>query len=186
MSKVPFCSEQKERLSSLKEMAIPKGAANCLSGCVFVMTGTLPALTRARAKKLIEEYGGEVTSSINSKTNVILKGYDEETSKKLQDAQKKGIQITDQEGLFKFIASTDPDKEEKSDDISDIIQSTTNNSMSIPEIKEYIDKKCDLQKNLLDYLDDSQNVEEKYQTLSQVIENQNISKNKIELKIFFN
>ena len=184
------CSEQKERLSSLKEMAIPKGASNCLSGCVFVMTGTLPALTRAKAKNLIEEYGGKVASSINSKTNVILKGYDEETSKKLQDAQKKGIKITDQEGLFKYIASTDPDKEEKSDDISDVCQSGTNNNnnnnnISIPEIKEYIDKKCDLQTNLLNYLDDSQNVEEKYQTLFEVIDNQNIFKDKIELSNFF-
>lgn len=99
MSKVPTfakakdCSEQKEHLSELKEMPIPNGAANCLSGCTFVMTGTLPALTRAKAKKLIEDYGGNVSSSINKKTNVILKGYDEETSKKLQEAEKKVSQL---------------------------------------------------------------------------------------------
>ena len=53
--------------------------------------------------------------------------------------------------------------------------------MSIQKIKVYIDKKCDLQTNLFIYLDHSQNAEENYQTLCQVIENQNISKNKIEL-----
>ena len=45
-----------------------------LAGQTFVLTGTLPNLTRTQAKTLIEEAGGKVTSSVSSKTNYVVVG----------------------------------------------------------------------------------------------------------------
>lgn len=60
-------------------------------GKTFVLTGTLPTLTRAEASKLIEKNGGKVSSSVSKKTAYIVAG--EEAGSKLTKAQTLGIPV---------------------------------------------------------------------------------------------
>lgn len=62
-----------------------------LAGKTFVLTGTLPTLTRDQAKKLIEERGGKCSGSVSKKTNYVLAG--EEAGSKLTKAQELGITV---------------------------------------------------------------------------------------------
>lgn len=63
-------------------------------GMTFVLTGTLPSLTRDEASALIEQYGGKTSSSVSKKTSVVLAG--EDAGSKLTKAQALGIKIIDQ------------------------------------------------------------------------------------------
>ncbi|MCD7823806.1 MAG: NAD-dependent DNA ligase LigA [Oscillospiraceae bacterium] len=69
-----------------------------LSGLSFVITGTLPNYTRDEAKKLIEDNGGTVKSSVSKKTDYVLAG--EEAGSKLTKAQELGVSIIDESGLM--------------------------------------------------------------------------------------
>ncbi|RMF28221.1 MAG: NAD-dependent DNA ligase LigA, partial [Cyanobacteria bacterium J083] len=72
-----------------------------LAGKTFVLTGTLPNLTRNEAKKLIENAGGKVSSAVSAKTDYLVVG--ENPGSKLAKAKKLGIkQITETE-LLKLI-----------------------------------------------------------------------------------
>lgn len=62
-----------------------------LAGKTFVLTGTLPTLTRDKAKKLIEERGGKCSGSVSKKTTYVLAG--EEAGSKLTKAQELGITV---------------------------------------------------------------------------------------------
>lgn len=62
-----------------------------LAGKTFVLTGTLPTLTRDQAKKLIEERGGKCSGSVSKKTTYVLAG--EEAGSKLTKAQELGITV---------------------------------------------------------------------------------------------
>ena len=62
-----------------------------LAGKTFVLTGTLPTLTRDQAKKLIEERGGKCSGSVSKKTAYVLAG--EEAGSKLTKAQELGVTI---------------------------------------------------------------------------------------------
>lgn len=64
-------------------------------GMTFVLTGTLPTLTRDEAAALIEQYGGKTSSSVSKKTSIVLAG--EAAGSKLKKAQELGIRIIDQE-----------------------------------------------------------------------------------------
>ncbi|MGF1478392.1 MAG: NAD-dependent DNA ligase LigA [Cyanophyceae cyanobacterium] len=71
----------------------PQSAATLL-GKTFVITGTLPTLTRGEAKERIEAVGGKVTGSVSSKTNYLVVG--EDAGSKLDKAQQLGIaQLTE-------------------------------------------------------------------------------------------
>ena len=61
------------------------------AGKTFVLTGTLPTLTRDQAKKLIEERGGKCSGSVRKKTTYVLAG--EEAGSKLTKAQELGVTI---------------------------------------------------------------------------------------------
>ncbi len=67
------------------------------AGKQFVLTGTLPGLTRDEARALIESRGGRVTSSVSKKTDFVVAG--EEAGSKLDKAQTLGVTVIDETGL---------------------------------------------------------------------------------------
>src|SRR5262249_49838149 len=79
---------------------VPAGA---LAGKVFVLTGTLPTMTREEATKLIEELGGKVASAPSKKTSFVLAGA--EAGSKLQKAEALGIPILDEAAFREKIGS---------------------------------------------------------------------------------
>ena len=72
-------------------------AEGIFSGKVFVLTGTLPTLTRSEASKLITDNGGKVSSSVSKKTDYVLAG--EEAGSKLDKANALGITVITEEEL---------------------------------------------------------------------------------------
>jgi DNA ligase (NAD+) len=72
-----------------------------LSGKVFVLTGTLPKLTRDEAKEMIESRGGKVAASVSSQTDYVVAGAD--AGGKLEKARKLGIAVVDEEGLLQIL-----------------------------------------------------------------------------------
>lgn len=60
-------------------------------GKIFVLTGTLPTMTRNKAGKMIESYGGKTSSSVSKKTDYVLAG--EDAGSKLTKAQTLGVPI---------------------------------------------------------------------------------------------
>ena len=71
----------------------------------FVLTGTLPHLTRNEAKARIEEYGGKVSESVSKITDYVVAG--ENPGSKMTKAQNLGITILDEEGLLELIKKAD-------------------------------------------------------------------------------
>ena len=72
-----------------------------LQGLTFVLTGTLPTLSRAQATAIITGLGGKVSSSVSKKTSYLLAG--EEAGSKLTKAQSLGVPILGEE---EFLAMT--------------------------------------------------------------------------------
>ncbi len=73
-----------------------------LAGSTFVLTGTLPTLSRDAAKAMIEAEGGKVAGSVSKKTDYVVAGADAGT--KLVKAQDLGLTILDEAALQKLIA----------------------------------------------------------------------------------
>jgi DNA ligase (NAD+) len=73
-----------------------------LSGLTFVLTGTMPTLTRDDAKERIEAAGGKVSGSVSKKTNYVVAG--EEAGSKLDKAQQLGVPVIDEAGLLTMLA----------------------------------------------------------------------------------
>ncbi len=72
-----------------------------LSGLTFVLTGTLPTLTRDEAKDRIEAAGGKVSGSVSKKTSYLVAG--EEAGSKLDKAQQLGVAVIDEAGLLAML-----------------------------------------------------------------------------------
>mgnify|MGYP003289927352 FL=1 len=75
---------------------------NRFEGKTFVLTGTLPSLSRNEASELIEKYGGKTASSVSKKTSYVLAG--EEAGSKLVKAQALGITIITEEEFKEMIS----------------------------------------------------------------------------------
>lgn len=71
-----------------------------LSGLTFVITGTLPSLSREEAKALIQNLGGKVTDSVSKNTDFVVVG--DAPGSKLSRAQQLGIRVIDEAGLRKL------------------------------------------------------------------------------------
>jgi DNA ligase (NAD+) len=81
---------------------LKKRAGGAFEGKIFVITGTLPNLSREEAKALIVEHGGKVTDSVSKKTSYLVAG--EEAGSKLDKAQKLGVEVISEERLRELAA----------------------------------------------------------------------------------
>lgn len=77
------------------------GKSSALSGMTFVLTGTLPSLSRDEAKARIEAAGAKVSSSVSKKTHYVVAGSD--AGSKLDKARELGIAIVDEAGLMALL-----------------------------------------------------------------------------------
>jgi DNA ligase (NAD+) len=73
-----------------------------LAGLTFVITGSLPSLSRDEATAFIEHHGGKVTGSVSKKTNYLLAG--EAAGSKLEKARQLGVPIIDETMLTRMTA----------------------------------------------------------------------------------
>lgn len=75
-----------------------------LAGKVFVLTGSLPSLTRSEAGTLIEQAGGRTSSSVSQNTHYVIAG--EASGSKYSKAVKLGIPILDEDAFKAMLANT--------------------------------------------------------------------------------
>jgi DNA ligase (NAD+) len=98
----------REMIERLREagvvMSAPKRVktGEALRGKTFVLTGTLPNLTREEATEMIVAAGGKVTGSVSKKTDYVVAG--SEPGSKLAKAEKLGIDILDEPALQALLA----------------------------------------------------------------------------------
>ena len=97
----------KQLIAELKDLGLKmkpseqKISGGVFEGKTFVLTGTLPTMTRSEASKIIEQNGGKTSSSVSKKTSYVLAG--EEAGSKLTKAQKLGIEVISEEQFLSMI-----------------------------------------------------------------------------------
>jgi DNA ligase (NAD+) len=101
---VEFFAEEKNRelVDGLRRAGVAMSAekrvtTSTLEGLTFVLTGTLPTLTREAVKEMIESAGGRVSGSVSKMTSYLVAG--EEAGSKLDKAQSLGVTVLDEAGL---------------------------------------------------------------------------------------
>jgi DNA ligase (NAD+) len=72
-----------------------------LEGKTFVLTGTLPSLTRDEAAAMIKAAGGKVTNSVSANTDYLVAG--ESPGSKLAKAEELGVEIVEEAGLRRLL-----------------------------------------------------------------------------------
>jgi DNA ligase (NAD+) len=77
-----------------------------LSGLTFVLTGTLPELTREEASQKIGAEGGKVTTSVSKKTDYVVAG--DSPGSKLEKAERLGVPVLDEQGLLTLLRDGPP------------------------------------------------------------------------------
>lgn len=86
---------------NMKSKASVNRKDNRFSGKTFVLTGTLPSMTREEATEIIQMHGGKVSGSVSKKTSYVLAG--EDAGSKLTKAQELGVQIIGEEELKNMV-----------------------------------------------------------------------------------
>lgn len=71
------------------------------AGMTFVLTGTLPSLTRSEAEEIIKKFGGKTSSSVSKKTSIVLAG--SEAGSKLTKAESLGLTIIDEAAFLEMV-----------------------------------------------------------------------------------
>lgn len=98
---------EKLRAAGLKLVAEQAPSAvdgnQLLAGLTFVITGTLPTMSRDEVTDFIERHGGKVTGSVSKKTDYLVAG--EAAGSKLTKAQQLGIEIIDESGLSALVTT---------------------------------------------------------------------------------
>lgn len=94
--------ERLRRLGVHWEESTPTKKSRALAGLTFVLTGTLPRMSREEARALIEAHGGKVSSSVSKKTDYVVAG--SEAGSKLQRALELGVPVIDEDTLERLIA----------------------------------------------------------------------------------
>ena len=102
-----FASEKTRELCNrltvlgLKTDAVSEERGEKFLGLTFVLTGTLPTMTRDEASEIIKKNGGKVSGSVSKKTSYVVAG--EEAGSKLTKAKDLGVKIIDENGLLSLI-----------------------------------------------------------------------------------
>lgn len=92
-----------DRLAFLgvKTEAVGEERGELFAGLTFVLTGTLPTMTRDEASALIKQNGGKVSGSVSKKTSYVVAG--EEAGSKLTKAKELGVKIIDEAALLEMM-----------------------------------------------------------------------------------
>ncbi|MDR3606286.1 MAG: NAD-dependent DNA ligase LigA [Oligoflexia bacterium] len=101
--------ECRHELKNLMKFVVPQAPARRMggsgagkfSGKTFVLTGTLPTLSRSDATRLIEEQGGRVSGSVSKKTDFVVAGA--EAGSKLDKATELGVKVIDEKELLELL-----------------------------------------------------------------------------------
>ncbi len=99
----PATKELCDRLSALgvKTEAVGEERGELFAGLTFVLTGTLPTMTRDEASAIIKKNGGKVSGSVSKKTSYVVAG--EEAGSKLTKAKDLGVNIIDEASLLEML-----------------------------------------------------------------------------------
>jgi len=92
---------QQLRSAGLSFTGSKKQRGTKLAGKTFVLTGTLARYTRDEAKKMIEDAGGKVASSVSKKTDYVVAGAD--AGSKLEKAKELGVKVVDEKEMEKLL-----------------------------------------------------------------------------------